>query len=66
MFKVPDELPTEVAVLTEMFAVTHSLDLAAADAAPGRLPARRHVAVVGVGPLGLVHAVKAALMGAGG
>ena len=29
VFRVPDELPTEVAVLTEIFAVTHSLERAA-------------------------------------
>src|SRR4029453_1815220 len=29
VFKVPEGLPTNVAVLTELFAVTHSLDLAA-------------------------------------
>lgn len=39
VFKVPDGLPTNVAVLTELFGVTHSLDLAAA--MPRRwLPAR--------------------------
>ena len=37
-----------------------------ADAAPGRVPPGDSVAVVGAGPVGLVHAAKAALLGAGG
>jgi threonine dehydrogenase-like Zn-dependent dehydrogenase len=61
---VPDELPTEVAVLTELFAVTHSLDLAAALPRPGGYRAGDTVAVFGVGPVGLVHVAKAALTGA--
>jgi threonine dehydrogenase-like Zn-dependent dehydrogenase len=65
MFRVPDELPTGVAVLTELFAVTHSLELAARHPPPGGFRAGDAVAVVGVGPLGLVHVVKAFLMGAG-
>lgn len=65
VFKVPESLPDEVAVLTELFAVTHSLDLAARMPRPGGFSAGDSVAVVGVGPVGLVHAAKAALMGAG-
>ena len=64
VFRVPDALPDEVAVLTELFAVTHSLDLAARMPRPGGFSAGDSVAVVGVGPVGLVHAAKAALMGA--
>ena len=64
IFRVPDELPTEVAVLTELFAVTHSLDLAAAMPRPGGYRAGDTVAVFGVGPVGLVHVAKAALTGA--
>jgi L-iditol 2-dehydrogenase len=45
--------------------VTHSLDLAAQLPRPGGLRAGDTVAVVGVGPLGLVHVAKAALLGAG-
>ena len=65
VFKVPAELPTDVAVLTELFAVTHSLDLAAAMPRPGGYRAGDTVAVFGVGPVGLVHIAKAALTGAG-
>lgn len=65
VFKVPENLPDDVAVLTELFAVTHSLDLAAQMPRPGGFSAGDSVAVVGVGPVGLVHAAKAALRGAG-
>ena len=65
VFKVPADLPTEVAVLTELFAVTHSLDLAAAMPRPGGYRPGDTVAVFGVGPVGLVHVAKAALTGAG-
>ncbi len=64
VFKVPAGLPTEVAVLTELFAVTHSLDLAAAMPRPGGFRPGDTVAVVGAGPVGIVHVAKAALMGA--
>jgi threonine dehydrogenase-like Zn-dependent dehydrogenase len=65
MFRVPDDLPTEVAVLTELFAVTHSLDLAARMPRPGGYRPGDTVVVMGVGPVGLVHVAKAALTGAG-
>lgn len=64
LFKVPGDLPTEVAVLTELFAVTHSLDLVARMPRPGGFRSGDTVAVVGTGPVGLVHAAKAALLGA--
>jgi threonine dehydrogenase-like Zn-dependent dehydrogenase len=64
VFKVPTELPDDVAVLTELFAVTHSLDLASRMPRPSGFQSGDSVAVVGVGPVGLVHAAKAALMGA--
>ena len=64
MFKVPAELPTDVAVLTELFAVTHSLDLAATMPRPGGFRPGDTVVVMGVGPVGLVHAAKAKLRGA--
>ena len=64
VFKVPDGLPTGVAVLTEVFAVTHSLDLVRAMPRPGGFREGDSVAVVGAGPIGAVHAAKAALMGA--
>ena len=65
VFRVPEELPTDVAVLTELMSVTHSLDLVARMPRPGGFRSGDTVAVVGVGPLGLVHVVKAALLGAG-
>jgi L-iditol 2-dehydrogenase len=65
VFHVPDGLPNEVAVLTELFAVTHSLDLAARMPRPGGLGTGDTVVVLGVGPVGLVHVAKAALVGAG-
>src|SRR5919202_3750285 len=65
VFRVPEGLPSEIAVLTEIFAVTHSLERAAALPPPAAWRPGDRVAVVGVGALGLAHAVKAALMGAG-
>jgi L-iditol 2-dehydrogenase len=65
VFRVPDGLPTRVAVLTELFAVTHSLDLAAAMPRPGGFRPGDTVVVIGAGPVGIVHAAKAALLGAG-
>jgi len=64
IFVVPDGLPTNVAVLTELFAVTHSLDLAAAMPRPGGFRSGDVVVVVGTGPIGVVHVARAALMGA--
>jgi threonine dehydrogenase-like Zn-dependent dehydrogenase len=66
IFRVPDGLPDEVAVLTEPMAVTHGLDTARA-LAPGLggSPFGDTVAVVGAGPLGLCHLVKARLTGCG-
>ena len=52
IFTVPAELPTEVAVLTELFAVTHSLDLAAQMPRPAGFRPGDAVAVFGVGPVG--------------
>lgn len=65
IFQVPEELPDQVAVLTEIFSVTHSLERAAAIRRPGGFLPGETVAVVGVGSLGMAHLVKAHLMGAG-
>jgi threonine dehydrogenase-like Zn-dependent dehydrogenase len=65
IFRVPDELPTDVAVFTELVSVTHGLDIAAQLPRPGGFRPGDTVAVVGVGPLGLAHVAKAAIMGAG-
>lgn len=64
MFKVPDDLPTNVAVLTELYAVTHSLDRLAEVPRPGGFRAGDTVAIYGLGPVGTVHAGKARIMGA--
>lgn len=66
IFRVPDELPDEVAVLTEVMSVTHGLDTARALAtALGGRTFGESVAIVGVGPLGLCHLIKARLLGCG-
>ena len=52
-------------VLTELFAVTHSLETVARLPRPAGFSPGDTVAVLGVGPVGIVHAAKAALMGAG-
>jgi threonine dehydrogenase-like Zn-dependent dehydrogenase len=61
LFRVPDELPDHVAVLTEPMAVTHGFDRAR------RLNETfaETVVVYGIGPLGMCHLIKARLMGAG-
>jgi threonine dehydrogenase-like Zn-dependent dehydrogenase len=61
LFRVPDDLPDQVAVLTEPMAVTHGFDRAR------RLndTFAESVVVYGVGPLGICHVIKARLMGAG-
>lgn len=66
IFSVPDNLPDEVAVITEVMAVTHGVE--AAMTLLGRYGVSgvgATVAVLGVGPLGLCHLVKARLLGAG-
>lgn len=66
IFRVPDALPDHVAVLTEVMSVTHGLDTArTVIGALGGTPFAESVAVVGVGPLGLCHLIKARLLGCG-
>jgi threonine dehydrogenase-like Zn-dependent dehydrogenase len=57
LFRVPDELDSRLAAMTELLAVTHGLDrfMRAGDT----------VLVLGAGPLGMVHLIKADLLGAG-
>jgi threonine dehydrogenase-like Zn-dependent dehydrogenase len=62
VFRVPDDLPDHLAVLTEIMAVTHGFELARRLA---RVGFGESVAVVGVGPLGMCHLVKAKLLGCG-
>jgi L-iditol 2-dehydrogenase len=57
LFRVPDGLNPALAALTEIMAVTHGLDRT--------LEFGDTVAVLGCGPLGLLHALKAELLGAG-
>ena len=66
LFRVPDGLPDEVAVLTEVMAVTHGVDTALTLVGlQGGPRSGFSVVVVGVGPLGLCHLVKSRMLGAG-
>ena len=67
LFRVPDGLPSEVAVLTEEMSVTHGLATARVVAAAKGAPdaGGESVAVIGVGPLGLCHVIRARLSGYG-
>jgi L-iditol 2-dehydrogenase len=65
--RVPDDLPSNVAVYTEVFAVAACLDLAKQNSS---VPSEASlfddtVVVYGVGPLGLGHVMKARMLGAG-
>jgi threonine dehydrogenase-like Zn-dependent dehydrogenase len=67
LVKVPDDLPSEVAVLTEIFAVTVGLDRAKHWSV---FPSESFrfddtVVVLGVGPLGMCFLMKARMLGAG-
>jgi threonine dehydrogenase-like Zn-dependent dehydrogenase len=65
LFRVPDDLPDHVAVLTEIMAVTHGVEKANSLLTQfGGTPFGHSVAVLGVGPLGLCHLIKAKLLGA--
>ena len=64
--QVPNDLPDEVAAMTEVTSVTHGFDRARLlTAGWGGSAFGESVAVVGVGPLGFCHLVKARLMGCG-
>ena len=66
IFRVPDVLPDEVAVITEVMAVTHGVETAMTVLGlQGGHAAGASVAVLGVGPLGLCPLIKARLLGAG-
>jgi threonine dehydrogenase-like Zn-dependent dehydrogenase len=66
IFRVPDELPDEVAVITEVMAVTHGVDTALTVLGlQGGARAGFSVAVLGVGPLGICHLAKSRMLGAG-
>lgn len=67
LFKVPEDLPSEIAVLAELMAVTTGLDKAkqfsAVDSEGFRFGDT--VVVQGAGPLGICHVIKARMLGAG-
>jgi threonine dehydrogenase-like Zn-dependent dehydrogenase len=67
LFTVPDDLPAEMAVLTEVMAVTTGLDKAKQFSAVDNEGFRfgDTVVVQGVGPLGMCHVIKARMLGAG-
>jgi threonine dehydrogenase-like Zn-dependent dehydrogenase len=67
LVKVPDDLPSEVAVLTEIFAVSVGLDRAKQMSAfPNESFRFDDTAVMlGVGPLGMCFLMKARMLGAG-
>ncbi len=67
MVKVPEDLPSEIAVLTEIMAVTVGLDRAKQISA---FPSESFrfddsVVVMGTGPLGMCFVMKARMLGAG-
>jgi len=67
VYKVPDGLPPEVAVYTEILACAYALDKAkefGTIAIEGFITGDT-VIIQGVGPLGLAHLIKARMMGAG-
>jgi L-iditol 2-dehydrogenase len=67
LVKVPDDLPSEVAVLAEIFAVSVGLDRAKQMSAFPNESFRFDdtVVVLGVGPLGMCFLMKARMFGAG-
>jgi L-iditol 2-dehydrogenase len=67
VYKVPDGLPTRVAVLAELMACTAGLDKVKefSSYALEGFNSGDTVVVIGTGPLGLLHVAKADMMGAG-
>lgn len=67
VYKVPDGIAPEIAVMTELMAVTFNLDKAKSFySMDGEgFGSGATVAVQGVGPMGLLHVFKARIMGAG-
>lgn len=67
VYRVPDDLPPEIAVMTELMAVTASLDKAREFSSLGGegFQSGDTVVVQGTGPLGIVHIIKARILGAG-
>jgi L-iditol 2-dehydrogenase len=67
IFKVPEGLPSKIAVLTELMAVTTGLDKAKQFSAVHTEGFRFNdtVLIQGAGPLGICHIIKARMLGAG-
>jgi threonine dehydrogenase-like Zn-dependent dehydrogenase len=67
VYKVPDSLDADIAVMTELMAVTFNLDKAKEFySMDGEgFGSGASVAIQGVGPMGLLHVFKARIMGAG-
>lgn len=67
LIKVPEELPSEIAVMAEIMAVTAGLDRAKQNSAFPNESFRfdDSVVVLGVGPLGICFLMKARMLGAG-
>ncbi|MBN8993702.1 MAG: zinc-binding dehydrogenase [Rhizobiales bacterium] len=67
VYKVPDELDKEIAVMTELMAVTYNLDKAKESYTFGGegFGSGATVVIQGTGPMGLLHVLKAHILGAG-
>jgi L-iditol 2-dehydrogenase len=67
LLKIPDELPSEIAVLAELMAVTAGLDRAKQISSFPNESFRfdDSVVVLGTGPLGMCFVIKARMLGAG-
>ena len=67
VYKVPDTIDAEIAVMTELMAVTYNLDKAKSFYSMNGegFGSGATIAVQGVGPMGLLHVFKARIMGAG-
>jgi L-iditol 2-dehydrogenase len=67
VYKVPDGLDADLAVMTELMSVTYNLDKAKSFySMDGEgFGSGASIAVQGVGPMGLLHVFKARIMGAG-
>lgn len=67
LYKIPDGLPDNIAVLTEVLCVTWTLDKAKEfnSFSLEGFNFNDTVVIQGVGPLGLAHVIKARMMGAG-
>jgi threonine dehydrogenase-like Zn-dependent dehydrogenase len=67
LHRVPEQLDSRLAAMTELLSVTHGLDTARSLAGAGARGFRAGdtVLILGTGPLGMMHLLKAELLGAG-